>query len=64
MSRHIADRSRAIGASRILNYTRQDRETGMHPAIAALRMRPRVRSSEEANRRAAEFARIERGHRV
>lgn len=64
MTRHIADRSRDDGSGRTRNYTRQERESGLHPAIAALRMRPRARSSEETNRRAAEFARIERGYRV
>ncbi|KGJ08163.1 hypothetical protein EQ718_04600 [Paracoccus versutus] len=64
MTRHIADRSHENSSGRTQYYTRQERESGLHPAIAALRMRPRVRSSEEANRRAAEFARIERGHRV
>ena len=63
MTRHIADRSQESSSGRTQYYTRQERESGLHPAVAALRMRPRARS-EAANRRAAEFARIERGHRV
>lgn len=63
MTRHIADHKRESGVSRTQNYTRQERESGLHPAIAALRMRPRSRDTS-GNRRAAEFARIERGQRV
>ncbi|MFC3570793.1 hypothetical protein [Paracoccus sp. TOH] len=63
MTRHLADRSHETSAGRTQYYTRQERESGTHPAIAALRMRPRARS-EATNRRAAEFARIERGHQV
>ncbi|WP_313351616.1 hypothetical protein [Paracoccus sp. (in: a-proteobacteria)] len=63
MTRHIADRSHESSARRTQYYTRQERESALHPAIAALRMRPHARS-EAANRRAVEFARIERGHRV
>ncbi|CAM3283000.1 hypothetical protein SAMN04488021_14523 [Paracoccus aminovorans] len=63
MTRHIADQPRANGSSRTRNFTRQERESGLHPAIAALRMRPRARD-ESGNRRAAEFARIERGRQV
>ena len=50
MTRHIADHTRESGVSRTRNYTRQDRESGTHPAIDALRMRPRARD-ESGNRR-------------
>ena len=63
MTRHIADHTRESSVSRTRNYTRQDRESGTHPAIDALRMRPRARD-ESGNRRVAEFARIERGQKV
>jgi len=63
MTRHIADRSDEDSRGRTRHYTRQERESGLHPAVAALRMRPRARS-DAANRRATEFARIERGHHV
>ena len=63
MTRHLADHTRDSGTSRTRNFTRQDRESATHPAIEALRMRPRGRD-ESGNRRAAEFARIERGHQA
>ena len=63
MTRHIADHMRESGSSRTRNFTRQERESGTHPAIAALRMRPRSRD-ESGHRRAAEFARFERGRQA
>ncbi|WP_347265700.1 hypothetical protein [Paracoccus sp. (in: a-proteobacteria)] len=63
MTRHLADHIRTGGASRVQNFTRQDRESGLHPAVLALHRRPHGRD-ESGNRRAAEFARIERGKRV
>ncbi|GLK65539.1 hypothetical protein F8A10_09880 [Paracoccus kondratievae] len=63
MTRHIADRSQESSSGRTQYFTRQERESGLHPSIITLRTRPRARD-EAANRRAAEFARIERGHRV
>ena len=58
MSRHISDQPRGASSARLREYTRQDRESGTHPAIATLRNRPKDRSGE--NRKMAEFARIER----
>lgn len=63
MTKHIADHVRDRGESRTRNYTRQERESGTHPTVASLRIRPRQRDSA-VNRRATEFARIERGHQV
>ena len=61
MTRHIADHTRTSDTGRTRNFTRHERESGTHPAIAALRRRPRARD-ESGNRRAAEFAPIERAH--
>ncbi|MDT1060708.1 hypothetical protein RM190_02495 [Paracoccus sp. CPCC 101403] len=60
MTRHIADRQHETGAGRIRNFTRQDREATIHPAIQRLLTR---RKQEDAGggRRMAEFLRIERG---
>jgi hypothetical protein len=63
MTRHIVDHIQDNGAGRTRNFARQERETGTHPAVEALRMRPRARSAS-GNRRAVEFTRIERGRRV
>ena len=61
MDERISDQARqSDGGVRLREYTRQERRSGMHPAIAALRSRPKVRGEE--NRKAAEFLRIERGH--
>ncbi|WP_211783344.1 hypothetical protein [Falsirhodobacter algicola] len=49
--------------SRLKHYTEIDRKQapeGSHPATAALHRRPVERDDE--NRRAREYARIERGH--
>ena len=43
-------------------FTRQERESGIHPAIQTLHARPASRS--DSNRRAEEFTRIERGRAV
>lgn len=48
--------------ARLREFTRQERESGTHPAINELRARPKERSAE--NRKMAEFLRIERGHQV
>lgn len=59
MTKHISDQPRSHTGSRMREYTRQERESGTHPAIETLRSRPKTRG--EDNRKAAEFARIERG---
>lgn len=58
MNKHISDQHRMHGHARLREYTRHERETGMHPAILALRSRPQKRG--EANRKTAEFLRIAR----
>lgn len=63
MSKSPIDQPRDAGSGRVQNYLQQDRESGIHPAIQSLHRQPHARD-EETNRRAAEFARIERGHSV
>lgn len=63
MTRHIADKSHDESAGRLRHYLRHEREEAVHPAILALRARPRE-AALPASRRATEYARIERGHRV
>ena len=63
MTRHIADKPHASGPGRLRNFIRQDRESGLHPAVAALHARAR-KSGDADNRRLAEYARIERGQRA
>ncbi|MFT4012014.1 MAG: hypothetical protein QM682_01190 [Paracoccus sp. (in: a-proteobacteria)] len=58
--KHIADKPHRTSAGRILNFIRQDRESGLHPAVAALHARPR-RDEAKADHRMQEFTRIERG---
>ncbi|WP_347137992.1 hypothetical protein [Paracoccus sp. SSK6] len=60
MTKPISDRPEEKGTIRLREFTRQDRESGIHPAIMALRARPQTRG--EVNRKAVEYARIERGH--
>lgn len=59
MTKPIKDISPDKGTIRLREFTRQERESGTHPAVEALRSRPKVRSEE--NRKAVEYARIERG---
>ncbi|WP_134678602.1 hypothetical protein [Paracoccus ravus] len=63
MTRHITDKTQENGPGRLQNFTRQERESGMHPSVAVLHSRPRKETASEG-RRIIEFARIERGHRV
>ena len=49
-------------SSRLREYIRQERESGVHPSVMALRSRPKDRS--EDGRKIAEYARIERGYEV
>lgn len=58
MSKHIIDQPRQHGDGRIRAFMRQERQSGLHPAIGILRNRPQMRGEE--NRKAAEFLRIER----
>ncbi|MBO9453600.1 hypothetical protein J7376_10640 [Paracoccus sp. R12_1] len=58
MTKHISDQPRAHAGTRLREYTRQEREAGMHPAVATLRARPQTRGQE--NRKTAEYLRIER----
>lgn len=59
MTKPIIDTAKEKGASRLREFTRQEREAGTHPAVRALLSRPQMRGEE--NRRAMEYARIERG---
>ena len=60
MDEQISDQAQqSDGGTRLREYTRQERESGMHPAIATLRSRPQTRGEE--NRKTAEFLRIARG---
>lgn len=59
MSKHVTDQPRDTGNVRLREYTRQERESGQHPAVTALHSRPKDREGE--NRKTAEYARIERG---
>lgn len=45
--------------TRLREFTRHEREQGTHPAIEALQRRPKERGEE--NRKAVEYARIDRG---
>lgn len=62
MTKHLSDQPRSQTGARMREFARQDRESGTHPAIEALRSRPRDRDAE--NHTAQEFARIERGRTV
>lgn len=62
MTRHIADQHHTTGKGRVENFTRAEREQGIHPAIIELNRRPVVR--DKKSRRMAEFLRIERGRLV
>lgn len=62
MSKHISDQPRSQGSQRLTEFTRQERETGLHPAIEQLRTRPKTRG--ETGRKTAEYLRIERGEEV
>lgn len=62
MIKHVKDPPRSHGQNRLREFTRQEREAGMHPAISALRSRPVMRGAE--NRKTAEYLRIDRGRTV
>ncbi|SMO83193.1 hypothetical protein [Paracoccus laeviglucosivorans] len=59
MAKHIIDSTHQTGQGRVENFTRQEREEGLHPAIVTLHSRPKDRG--ETDRRVTEFTRIERG---
>lgn len=61
--KHIADKPHETGAGRILHFTQQERESGMHPAVTSLHARSRNDDTQD-KRRIREFARIERGQLV
>lgn len=60
MNKPVSDKTEPLGTARLREFTRHERESGMHPAIMALRSRPATRAEE--NRKFVEYARIERGH--
>lgn len=59
MTRHIGDKPRSHGTARLREYLRQERETGLHPAIRTLISRPKAGAAD--GRKVREFTRIERG---
>ncbi|MCF3973844.1 hypothetical protein [Paracoccus salsus] len=59
MTKHVSDQPRTHTGTRLREYTRQERESGTHPAWEILRTRPQTRGGE--NRKTAEYLRIERG---
>ncbi|MDO5612728.1 MAG: hypothetical protein Q4G14_05725 [Paracoccus sp. (in: a-proteobacteria)] len=59
MTRHISDQHRAASTARLREFTRQERQSGMHPAIQMLRSRPQTRADD--GRKMTEFLRIARG---
>ena len=64
MTRHLSDKPRTTAAGRLRHFLQHERESGdIHPAIAALHARS-TKATPEADRRVAEFTRIERGHRA
>lgn len=62
MTKHLSDQPRSQDGARLREYTRQERESGTHPAIETLRSRPKTRGDD--NRKTSEFVRIERGETV
>lgn len=64
MTRHLSDKPRKVGTGRLRHFLQHERETGdMHPAVFALHAR-RATNTPKTDRRVAEYARIERGHRA
>ncbi|AGT10042.1 hypothetical protein [Paracoccus aminophilus] len=63
MSNHDETQEREAGSSRLAHFVQHEREGGVHPAVKELHQRPAPRA-EESNRRAVEYARIERGRQV
>ena len=46
MGKHISDQPRSQGQTRLREFTRQERESAVHPAIEALRHRPQMREGD------------------
>lgn len=59
MQRHLIDQPRGNSNTRLREFTRQERQSGLHPSVLALLARPKARTGE--NRKVVEFARILRG---
>ncbi|MDB6181268.1 hypothetical protein [Paracoccus fistulariae] len=59
MKKHDLEQVHA-GNARLREFTRQERESGVHPYIAALRSRPKDRPAD--GRKLSEYTRIERGY--
>lgn len=62
MTRHIADRQKSANGTRVQRFAEVERRSGpegSHPAAQELLRRPQQRGKD--NRRALEYARIERG---
>lgn len=62
MTKHVSDQPRSNDGARLREYTRQERESGIHPSVAALHSRAKNRDDD--GRKAKEYARIERGQTV
>ncbi len=60
MTKEASSTTQPVSDSRLRNFTRVERESGLHPAVRALHSRPAERSSE-INHRAIQYARIQRG---
>ena len=60
MSKQTKIPARDEATTRLTSFIRYERETGIHPAIMALHRRARPRDSD-ANHKAMQYARIERG---
>ncbi len=63
MTDHSDPKGQQPQSLRIESFLRQERQGGVYPAIKALHARPNMRP-ETTNRRAVEFARIDRGREV
>lgn len=63
MTKETEQARRDDSGSRTENFLRQEREGGLHPAIKELHQRP-THGDSDTNRRAVEYARIERGRQV
>ena len=62
MTKHVADQTRHRGAARMTQFLRQERATMPHDSSLKLQARPQSRDGQR--RKAAEYARIERGHQA
>lgn len=59
MTKPVRDIPHEKDMIRLREFTRHERESGIHPAVVALWSRPQTRG--ETNRKAVEYTRIERG---